>query len=296
MGNGVLPVRGARGIVERALQDTISLALRRRGPVSANLVALAAAPTIGAGPTTALVDGDLRFVTTAGVCYVWRESATSGGVQPNDRVASGKPGMWFATSSPIIDPTGAALSTLTTGYLKAVAIYQGETSDQDWDTRIFAHRPAVLIQYVGESGEQKSNLRGAIKIRYYHFAIWAISFNARGGYEAALGSPVTSEAAIDPGVSNICDDLEDLLDGLTGGQMLTDGIDHLRLQDFAPKIERGTGTLPQRLFVWQADLDVRATVGKEDRPPRHTFDTATATGVDPDDGVTPVTPTSQIIP
>jgi hypothetical protein len=280
MGTGVLPVRGALRLVELALIDTISIALRKRGPVAATETALAALPTLGPSSTGSLIDGEPRYVTGTGLCFQWREFSTAtpaagSVVRPTDR--SSKPGRWLVSASTIVGPDGTELRSATAGYLKAVVPYQGERNEEEWDARIWGRRPAVLIQYAGESSEQVSNLRGAIKEKYYRFAIWGVSFNARPSTEALIGSSVAAEASADPGVITILSDLEDLLDGLTGAEMGVDGIDHLRLGDVEPMIE----DLAHRQFVWSVPLDVRCTVGKEDRPSRVLIDLAYAQGQHP---------------
>ncbi len=273
MGDGVLPVRGALSQIETALLDVIGLALGKRHPAVADIAALAAVVTFGASSSNSLISGVIRYVTADAVCYVWRATSTaataSGVVVPLDRVTPTKPGRWLIATSEIVNPDGDELRAVQSGYLKATALYQGERSAEEWDQRIISRRPAVMIQFTGETSDQASNLRGGLKVKRYHFAVWGISYNLRSGTEAALGSGVSAEAAADPGIVAIMADLEDLLDGTTGAELAVDGIDFLSFGDVSPSLEN----LSQREFMWSAPLDVRCTVGKEDRI-RNSFDLA----------------------
>lgn len=291
----ILGYRTALVTIENALADVINLALRRRDPAINNVDELRAMVTRGASGSVAIPDRAVRYLTDPGVCYVFRQSSTAADdndsiIRPTD--AGTRPGRWIKATSTIVNPAGDELRTVQTGYVRGVIHYEGERpTGRQWDERILGVRPGVVIQYVGETKDQKSNLRGGLYVKLYHFRIWGVCFNARPNVEAALGSPITAEAAADPGVKTLMGDLEDLLDGMTGAELGIAGVDHLRLGETDPAIE----DLTQREFIWIAPLDVRATVGKEDRPPRTEMTTLTGQGQDPDDG-TPRTPTYYALP
>lgn len=290
---GVLSYRTGLTTVENALADVITLALGERMTALANVAALRSLPTRGASGMPSAVERAVRYVTGAG-CYMFRaaSTATDNGttvIKPTDNPNAGR---WLLQSSSILAPDGTAISQLASGYLRGVLLYEGERTGKEWDLRILARRPAVVVQYVGEDKEQKSNLRGALAIKRYRFNIWGVSFSARPNAEGAIGSPVAAEAARDPGVKQILGDLEDLLDGLTGAQLGVDGVDFLSFGETSPTIE----DLAHREFIWTAPLVVRATVGKEDRPPRVLMDAVTAQGVTDDGLGTPLTPQFQVIP
>ncbi len=253
---GVLSYQTALTQVQDALQNTIGLALGKR-IVVANLAALTAIRGQGQ------MNRQLAFVTATGGVFrfVKFSTATPDGVtviKPVD-VTTG-PGRWLLTSSPIVDPSGTAISSLSTGYLRRVMLWSGEKSAEVWKTRIMGQRPACILQFAGETKTPHANQRGALAEKVYHFALWGVSQNLRPDLEAEYGSPIAAEAADDPGIARIMGDLEYLLDGLTGAEMGIDGVDFLMMAEAQPTIE----DYDDREFVWIVPLDVRVTVGKED--------------------------------
>src|SRR5579871_303895 len=262
---GVLAYPTALATVQDALVSTIMLGLGVREQV-ADLAALAAIPS-RSGNTNAILDRKLCYVVSPGAVYRFAQysTATPDGlnvIQPLD--AGAGPGRWLLTSSPILDVTGTAISSVATGYLRRVMLWAGERSDRIWKVRILGQRPAVILQFTGETKTIHANQRGALAEKTYHFSLWGVSQNLRPDLEAEKGSPIAAEAAIDPGVARIMGDLEYFLDGLRGADMGVDGLDYLMMGAHQPGIEDYDG----REFVWTASLDVRVTIGKEDPPIR----------------------------
>lgn len=277
--------------VQDALLDVIALAFMKRDPVVADLAALAALPTVGASNSNATQDRSIRLVATEGDCWIWRFMSTAAAganvVVPTDRVASGKPGRWHRTSSPIQNVDGQVISAQSSGYLKNVALWAGERTGADWDLRILHRRPAVILAFVGEDmGEFDSSPRGLMSSGVIRLETWACSFNARAQLEAERGSDVAAEAAADPGVARISGDLKNLLHGLQGVQLDIyagrdsdtaaggiGGIDHMLVGNVNPFIEDLAG----REYVWTRSLDVQVTTMKRGPSPV-ALDTLTGQG------------------
>src|SRR5258708_210181 len=122
--------------IEKALVSAIALAYKVRRPVVADI------PTLAAVPSGPLADADLQFVTAAGVTFQFSKlsTATPDGVNtiiPND-VVSTAGGRWLRTTS-----------TVQTGYLKTVQLYEGGEDSEEILNRILALRPAALVKWVG---------------------------------------------------------------------------------------------------------------------------------------------------
>jgi hypothetical protein len=276
MGTGVLPYATGLSRVQDALVSTIELAFSQRQTV-ADLVALAATPS-RSGTSVAVLDRSLAYVTSAVAVYKFSQystlSASATVVVPDD--AGSLPGRWLLTSSPILAVDGTAISSVATGYLRRVMLWAGERGEKAWKVRVLGQRPAVVVQFLGETKTIRSNPRGALAEKEYHFSLWAVSQNLRPDLEGEKGSPVSAEAVADPGVARIMGDLEDILDGLNGDYLGVDGVDYLKFGAQEPGVEDYDG----REFVWTVPLDVRVTIGKEDRPTRYSFTTLFAQSED----------------
>lgn len=258
---GVLQYPTALATVQDAIVSTITLALGVR-ETAADLTALAAIPSRSGG-TIAILDRKLCYVTGPATVYRFSQYSTAAPdgtntIAPND--ASGASGRWLLMSSTILDATGTALSSVPSGYLRRVMVWAGERSDKIWKVRILGQRPAVILQFTGETKTIRANQRGALTEKTYHFSLWGVSQNLRPDIEGEKGSPIAAESAADPGVARIMGDLEYLLDGLRGVDMGIDGLDFLQFGANQTGIEDYDG----REFVWTAPLDVRVTIGKED--------------------------------
>lgn len=245
--------------VERALQSTIALKLRRRYPAVATIAALRAWATVGGEEDTGLSSNfddafvELVPVTASGAVYSWSavSTATDDGaavVCPTDRVAGSLPGRWLVTTS-----------TSTAGYADAVRIYEGESAEEPFLIRMAARIPSIGIMWKGERNPDKeSQIPGAFYRVVMDFEIWASSRNLRRGNEASLGSLVTGEAAEDPGVMRIIGDLRACLGGSDLG--LTDGIDYVYLGAHSKVVE----DLGEGLFIHSLAIRIPATLRFED--------------------------------
>lgn len=252
---GVLSYKTALATVQDALLLTIRLGLARR-------IVVADVTALKAVRSAAVLDGALYFVTATAAVYRFSRSSRASSAPPSVLVPTDAPaaGRWLLTSTGILDSTGTALSSSSSGYLRRVMLWSGEQTDKVWRERILGQRPAVVLQYSGETKENQANQRGCLAVKVYHFSVWGVSQNLRPDLEAERGSPVSTEAAADPGVAAIMGDLEYLLDGLTGSDLGVDGVDFLALDAAQPGVEDYNG----REYVWTAHLDVRVTAGKED--------------------------------
>lgn len=182
--------------IEQALQRVIRLDLQQRRSAVATIAALRAVPAQGAsGP--AIKDGDpLRYVTAVGACYDWSafSSAVDNGtsvIRPTD-IDAGKPGRWLLTTS-----------TVTSGYLKSVILWNGEFRRKEFESRIYADRPCVAIMWEGSRNAQRSTVAGAIFDYEARFTILCVSANLRDEQQTVYGSAISAEAAADPGAVTI---------------------------------------------------------------------------------------------
>lgn len=261
---GILTYPTALQVVQDSLMDLIRLGLGYRIPV-ADLTALIAINSAG------VRNKQPAYVTSVTNVFTLDKSSTatvngSTVLAPTD-VGVG-PGRWLKASSTIIDSTGTLLSQVAMGYVKRVMLWSGEFSEDIWKVRVLNQRPAVVLQYAGETKDIESNQRGNLTRKQYHFSLWGVSQNLRPDLEAETGSPIAADAN-DPGIIRIMGDLEYLLDGLTGPEMAIDGLDFLMLDAAQPGVEDYDG----REYIWTAPLDVRITAGKDN--PTATAMTAT---------------------
>lgn len=255
--------------VERALLDAVTLGMLVRLPPVPDVPALRATPTQGASGS-ARRDGDLVFVTSAGGCYRWSvtSTATDDGalvIRPADAGATGR---WLLASS-TARLGGQYLHQIPTGILRTALLHNGDFSDEVLQSRIFGQAPCVAIHFGGEDHQALSQVPGALYRYRADFELWSVSRNYRSGPEAALGSPISAEAAADPGVMAIHGQLKRLLAGVDLG---VSGIE---------QVEIGRGHLEQaseaeRLFVMSLAVQVRGAVHSPDADGEHVL----VTGVD----------------
>lgn len=234
--------------VERALQSTIAIGLRRRYPAVADLAALRAWPTLGGGGTSSLDESIVELVpVTAGAVYLWDATAAGADdgdatIKPTDRGTS-LPGRWLKTAS-----------TSTSGYLNAVRIFEGEDSEEAIMDRTLGTAPAVMVRWLGETPDKVGQIVGSVYRLPMEFELWVASRNLRRGNEALLGSRVAGEADEDPGVLRMVGDLRVLLAGSDLG--LTDGVDMTMIGAHRPKMQ----SMTEGQFIHALSLRVMATL------------------------------------
>ena len=197
-----LDFRTATTQIEEALQSTIALNLQTRLTV-ANATALAALLADNQWHLT------LARLTSTG--YVWRFDRYSQAIASASVIVPASAptaGRWLLTAS-----------TITSGYLKAVKLYDGEVDEAKVMTWLFGQVPSSIIVWEGEDYEPKSGgSNGALYLATCRFTIWGISRNLRAEKQGVLGSQIASEATADPGVNRIIGDLRRYLAGSTLGQ------------------------------------------------------------------------------
>ena len=246
--------RNAATLVERAVYDAVNRALRKRQPAAADIAALRARVTKGAGASGfARSDRELVFVTSKAVCYEW--STASAAVDDGDLVVkpadAGATGRWLKTASMV-----------QTGYLRDVRLYEGEQSEDELLERLLGVTPSVAILWRGSANEPASQVSGALYRYEADFALWAASQNYRGSAqsEAVVGSAVAAEAAYDPGANAIVGDLKAALAGRTGEELVQAGISYCEVGREEPVFR----SLAERRFVFSLDLRVHAAVHSPD--------------------------------
>lgn len=264
---GGLTNRGATKRIEDVLRTAISLALRKRTYTVASIAALRAVTSAGASSTQLIADWAMVTVTGTGV-YRWSaySTATDNGstvIKPTD---GGTAGRWLKVTNPGGTATplklrGTDVTTLTSGYLKQVQLFEGERSEAELEGRIFAQRPCVVIEFLGVDKQNLSPQPGSLKHANYKFVLWIVDSNARGELVAHRGSEVAAEAAVSPGAYDIAADLEDLLDGALGEQLgeTAIGYTHTGSTTLVDKQLADRGRI-----ILQLDLNVWATTGKQD--------------------------------
>ncbi len=234
--------------VERAMQATIALALRRRYPAVADVAALRAFHTLVEG-SSSLDDAVVELISiTGGAVWKWSASSTAADngtsvIAPTDRTNGALPGRWLITSS-----------TSTDGYLTAVRIFEGEDSEEAIMTRLLAVAPSVMVVWRSEEPDKQSQLPGAYYRVWMNFEIWCASRNLRRGNEALTGSSISDEADADPGVLRIVGDVRGVLAGSDLG--LPDGIDYCYPGTHRPKIQ----SLTEGQFVHSLAVRLAATL------------------------------------
>lgn len=245
-----LTFRTAVTLVERAVLDAANRAYRRRLPPAATTAALRATAVKGAGAAGyQRTDRELVYVTSKGVCYEWSTASSAADdddqvVKPIDAATTGR---WLKTAS-----------TVQSGYLADVRLYEGEQTESEFLERLLARIPAVGVRWLRSRNEPRSQVPGALYRHEADFELWAVSSSLRGGSlpEAVVGSGVAAEAAADPGVNAVIGDLKALFAGLTGEAMGQPGIAYCEIGEEAPVYR----SLAERRFVYSLGVQVRATV------------------------------------
>lgn len=267
-----LPFRGATKAVTDAIRAAINLAFRERSTV-ATVAALRAVAAFGSDGSQAMTPGAIRFVSSAGCCYVWDADSTD--ADDGDAViastgAGTRAGRWRKATSPAVllstggdAPAlrladGTAIHQVQSGYLRNVILYSGERTEEDFEKRIYGQRPCVVIDFLGRAKERQSLRAGQLAQATYRFQVDVISFCARPEEKGFAGSPLPEEAAKDPGAWAIAEDVEQLLDGALGEQLGLTAISHSRVTDM-DIVER---TLAGRRAVVSMDLEVFASIGR----------------------------------
>jgi phage gp37-like protein len=245
--------------VEQALLDTVTLALKHR-PFVTDIDALRTRSTRGASGGPARSDRDLVYVASVANVYGWVQASTAPDdgdtvIQPSD---GGGTGRWLKAATSV-RLAGAPIATLPTGFLKVVVLHNGDFSDEVLRARIYGQAPCVAIHFAGEDHTPLSQIPGALYGYTLRFELWSVSRNYREGPEAAIGSPIPTEAARDPSVMKIHGSLKKLLAGQDLGQP---GIKY---------IEIGQGRLEEadeseRIFVMSLGIEVRGSIHNADAP------------------------------
>ena len=238
-------------LIERAIFNKINRDLRRRLPPVATVALLRAQATKGSSSAGyARQDYELIYCAAKGVCYEWStaSSAADDGdlvIKPTD---AGTTGRWLKTTS-----------TVQSGYLIAVRLYEGETTEAELFERLISQRPSVAIRWEGSDHVVKSQVAGALYRYESNFDIWAISSNLRGSAmsEAIVGSAVPAELTSDPGVNAIIGDVKK---SLAGNDLSQAGIAYCEIGRQAPVYR----SMSERRFVFSLAVQVRATVQNPD--------------------------------
>lgn len=245
-----ITLRNARTTIENAIIDSLAFAFGYRIAPAADV------PTLRSLPSAAISDRSLRFVTATGFAYQWQRAQTGADdgvnfVQPSD-VASGNPGRWCKSSL-----TGFT-SQASTGYLKRCDLYNDDEHDLDTiEQRLFGNVPALLLSFEHVERTPKSSTPGYLYWCKYHFTLFAISVNPRGGQTARQGSPIVSEQATDPGTAAM---IGDAMDNLAGSTLGIADVAYVQVRDEAPVIR----DLARARFVESLDLLVYATLTHQD--------------------------------
>jgi hypothetical protein len=198
-----LLLRTALTQLEQALHRVIRWKLLSLRATLANPAALRVLATLGASNTSAVSPFTAVYVTSLAARVEWSEasSATDNGTtvfKPADRTTAQR-GRWLITES-----------TETSGYLRSVNFWDGETNKEQLQARIFAARPSVAIVWERSENDARSTIPGAIYDYNAEFTIWCIDENLRPRYEAIFGSDVASESG-HPGVIAILGDVKKAL-------------------------------------------------------------------------------------
>lgn len=257
-----LDIRTAISQCQQALVQVIDLAYRYRYPAVADLAALASAylgDPEGSEAVT-LPDRALVFVQSEGVVYRWRTASTAAPIAPYVIAPAVFPaesagnGRWLRESSSVT--LGPAyfrpLHRVATGYALAVEIYEG--LDDEMLERVYAQRPAFLVEWVQDDLQVKSYIHGAIYEYDLTYKIHCLSQNYRPDASALLGSDVPGDPT-DPGLYRMIGDLRYLLGGCQLG--LAPGVKFVDVTGSARIVEKD---LAQRVFRAELDVVVKASV------------------------------------
>ncbi len=204
--------------IEQALLETAILGLKARIGSVADLDTLRAIPAMGSSGTPVQREYALYYVTSEGNVFWWKQAsalADDGAtvIKPVDVTTTGR---WTkATSSVIFE--GDNIATIETGILRNVILHNGDFSIESLNKRIFAHRPCLAIHFLDEEHKPISQINGALYDYRVKFELWSVTRNYRDENEAALGSDVAAELAIDPGVLRVHGKVKKLFTGETLG-------------------------------------------------------------------------------
>ena len=246
-------------LIERAVFNRLNRAYRARLPAAADVAALRAMVTRGSEITTNVFAGyqredhDLVYVTSKLVCYEWDTFSTAADdgdatVKPTD---AGSNGRWLKTTS-----------TVQTGYLRDVRLYEGEQTEKEFLERLLARLPSMAVRWVGANNVPKSQIPGALYRYETDLEVWAASTNLRGGplAEGVVGSSIAAELAADPGVNTVLGHVKKALAGATGEALGQPGIAYCEIGREQPVYR----SLAERRFVYSLAVQVRATVHAPD--------------------------------
>ena len=256
--NNPLDIRTCVTQVTQALLETLDLAYRYRH------LPLSTVEELQALPTQPLVDRTLRFVTAENACYRFLlysklSPAPKKVIQPQDRSQGGSAqnGRWVKLQSTVtLGPNRLKpLHQIQTGYAQVVQRFQGESSEEM--EKIFAKRPAFLVEWQSDDLKTKSTVPGSLYDVNLQYTIHAISTNLRPGTEALEGSQVGMET--DPGLDRMIGDVRYLLAGCDLG--IYPGVKYCDIQGSAKIVEQD---LSQRVFVAEIPIVVRASVHRAD--------------------------------
>lgn len=224
--------------IEEALQSTILLALGKRITVATNtaLKALASA---------ALWEDQLVYSTAAGYTFRFNRYSTTADngttvLAPTDAPTAGR---WARTAS-----------TSSSGYLRDVALYEGEVSEDEIVKQLFGKVPSVLIVWVDDTYAPKSQVPGALYSYTARYEVWGISRNLRREQQAKTGSQIASESTKDPGAYRI---LGDLRSALAGSDLDQDGVDYVEILSASRVL---ASKVKDRQFIYKLDVEVRASI------------------------------------
>lgn len=200
-----LTFRRALAEIEQALVRALRLGLCER-LTFADTIEARAFNGLGPSGTHRIPTDRLAYVTGAGYAYEWSptSTATDGGgsgsavIKPSD-IAPSAPGRWLRTSS-----------TVSSGYIKAVNYWQGETARQEFQSRIYAAQPSVAVVWEGSDHRSRSTIPGAIYDYPVTFSVWCVDNNLRPNYQAMFGPTHTGDSA-HPGVISILGDVKSVL-------------------------------------------------------------------------------------
>lgn len=233
-----LSILTANAQVELALQTAILLGMAKRLTV-ADTAALAAI----ASPT---ISHDALAFTSA-TSQVWRfhrystATASAGVIVPDGSPTTGR---WLLTSS-----------TSSSGYLRAVKLYDGDPAEEKILEWLFGQVPSVIIVWDGDDYEPKSGgSPGALYRVPMRFSLWAISRNLRAEQQGITGPQLATEAAADPGVYRI---LGDLRRTLAGSDLNQPGVNYCELESASRVL---SSAVANRGHVYKLAIKVLATI------------------------------------
>lgn len=262
-----LDVRTAVTTVERALVEALSLAYQIRHEAAADLAELKGVISKG-GSSNAIPNRALRYVQSEGVVYRWMTYSSNAEalpyvVLPADRAETSK-GRWERqTSSVTVGPNYfRPVHRERTGYARLVQLWQGSEAEEGLN-RIFGQSPAFTVRWTGDQLTTKGNQRALYEANL-PFEVWCYARNYRQDWEALEGSPVASEAAVEPGLWRMMGDVRYLLAGTDLG--LAPGIRYIDIQGQGQILHEDEA---ERRFVGIVPITVRAaySIPDEDLAP-----------------------------